>query len=144
AARRREGHMKGKSLFVVLLLGWLSFLCEVAVAQRTTANVYGLVKDTSGAVVPGIIVTLANELTGTEQKVATNEGGEFSATFLPIGRYTITVSAQGFKTYVQKDLELTAGQQIRYPITLELGEITEKIEVTAEAPLLQNASVQLT
>jgi len=136
--------MKGKSLIVVLLLGWLSFLCEVAVAQRTTANVYGLVKDTSGAVVPGIIVTLANELTGTEQKVTTNEGGEFSATFLPIGRYTITVSAQGFKTFVQKDLELTAGQQIRYPITLELGEVTEKIEVTAEAPQLQNASVQLT
>ena len=136
--------MKGKFLFLVLLLGSLSLFCEVAVAQRTTANIYGLVKDTSGAVVPGITVTLLNELTGTEQKVTTNEGGEFSATFLPIGRYTITVSAQGFKTYVQKDLELTAGQQIRYPITLELGEITEKIEVTAEAPLLQNASVQLT
>ena len=70
--------------------------------------------------------------------------GEFSASFLPLGRYTITVSAQGFKTFVQNGLELTAGQQIRYPITLELGEITEKVEVTAEAPLLQNASVQLT
>jgi len=136
--------MKVKSLFLMLLLGWLSFLCEVAVAQRTTANVYGLVKDTSGAVVPGITVTLLNELTGTEQKVTTNEDGEFSATFLALGRYTITVSAQGFKTFVQKGLELTAGQQIRYPITLEIGEITEKIEVTAEAPLLQNASVQLT
>ena len=124
--------------------GWLLSLCDVAVAQRTTANVYGLVKDTSGAVVPGITVALANELTGTEQKVTTNEEGEFSATFLPLGRYTITVSAQGFKTFVQKGLELTAGQQIRYPITLELGEITEKVEVTAEAPLLQNASVQLT
>src|SRR5262245_37348557 len=136
--------MKGKSLFSLLLLGSLLLLCEVAVAQRTTANIYGLVKDTSGAVVPGITVTLLNELTGTEQKVTTNEGGEFSATFLPIGRYTITVSAQGFKTFVQKGLELTAGQQIRYPITLELGEVTEKIEVTAEVPLLQNASVQLT
>ncbi len=136
--------MKGKWLFPVLLWGLLFSLCDVAVAQRTTANVYGLVKDTSGAVVPGITVTLANELTGTEQKTTTNEGGEFSATFLPVGRYTITVSAQGFKTFVQKGLELTAGQQIRYPITLELGEITEKVEVTAEAPLLQNASVQLT
>ena len=77
--------MKGKPLFLVLLLGWLSCLCEVAVAQRTTANIYGLVKDTSGAVVPGITVALLNELTGTEQKVTTNEGGEFSATFLPVG-----------------------------------------------------------
>src|SRR6185436_12145672 len=129
AARRREGHMKGKSLFVVLLLGWLSFLCEVAVAQRTTANIYGLVKDSSGAVVPGITVTLQNELTGTEQKVTTNEGGEFSATFLPIGRYTLTVSAQGFKTFVQKGLELTAGQQIRYPFSLNVAATTEKVEV---------------
>src|SRR5262245_65732835 len=111
--------MKGKWLFSVLLLGALPFLCEVAVAQRTTANIYGLVKDTSGAVVPGITVTLVNELTGTEQKATTNEEGEFSASFLPIGRYTINVSAQGFKTFVQKGLELTAGQQIRYPITLK-------------------------
>ena len=72
--------MKGKSLFLVLLFGALSVLCEVALAQRTTAKVYGLVKDTSGVLVPGITVTLANELTGTEQKVTTNEGGEFSTT----------------------------------------------------------------
>lgn len=135
--------MKSKSP-VWVLLGWLFVFSGAALAQRTTANLYGLVKDTSGAVVPGITVSLTNELTGTEQKVTTNESGEFSATFLPVGRYTITVSAQGFKTFVQKGLELTAGQQIRYPITLELGEITERIEVTAEAPLLQNASVQLT
>jgi outer membrane receptor protein involved in Fe transport len=136
--------MKRNWLILFLVLSGLLSLSNRAEAQRTTANVYGLVKDTSGAVVPGITVALVNELTGTEQKVTTNEGGEFSATFLPIGRYTITVSAQGFKTFVQKGLELTAGQQIRYPITLELGEITEKVEVTAEAPLLQNASVQLT
>ena len=50
--------MKGKWLFPALLLGLLFSLCDVAVAQRTTANVYGLVKDTSGAVVPGITVAL--------------------------------------------------------------------------------------
>src|SRR5262245_50946140 len=135
--------MKGKWLFWLMLWGLMISLSNVAVAQRTTANIYGLVKDTSGAVVPGITVTLVNELTGTEQKATTNEEGEFSASFLPIGRYTINVSAQGFKTFVQKGLELTAGQQIRYPIILEIGEITQKVEVTAEAPLLQNASVQL-
>jgi hypothetical protein len=128
---------------ILLFCGLLS-LTGVAVAQRTTANIYGLVKDASGAVVPGIAVTLTNELTNTKHEVMTNENGEFSATFLPVGRYTITVSAQGFKTFVQKGLELTAGQQIRYPVSLELGEVTERIEVTAEAPLLQNASVQLT
>ncbi|MFN0166155.1 MAG: TonB-dependent receptor domain-containing protein [Bryobacteraceae bacterium] len=136
--------MKGKSRVWVLLVGWLWLLGQPALAQRTTANLYGIVTDTTGAAVPRIVVTLVNELTGTEQIVTTNEIGEFSATFLALGRYTVTVRAQGFKTFVQKGLELTAGQQIRYPITLEVGNITEKIEVTAEAPLLQNASVQTT
>src|SRR5262245_2384869 len=136
--------MQRNWVIAVLLVAGVLSSNGVARAQRTTANIYGLVKDNSGAVVAGIVVTLTNELTNAEQKVTTSESGEFAATFLPAGRYTISVSAQGFKTFVQKGLELTAGQQIRYPITLELGEVTEKIEVTAEVPLLQNASVQLT
>ena len=135
--------MERRSLIAALLFVGVLSWSNLAVAQRTTATVYGLVKDSSGALVPGITVTLTNELTNTEQKVTTNESGEFSATFLPVGRYTISVSAQGFKTFVQKGLELTAGQQIRYPITLELGEIIQTMEVTATTPLLQNASVQL-
>lgn len=137
--------MNGRLLAsALLLLSWMWLPGETALAQRTTANIYGLVKDSSGAAVPKINVTLVNELTGTEQEVTTNDLGEFSATFLALGRYTITVRAAGFKTFVQTGLELTAGQQIRYPITLEVGNIAEKIEVTAAAPLLQNASVQIT
>jgi hypothetical protein len=105
---------------------------------------YGIVNDSSGAVVPGIKVKLINELTGIEQEVATDARGEFSATFIPVGRYTIKVEAQGFKTFVQRGLELGAGQQLRFPINLELGEVTQQIDVVAKAPLLQNAAVQLT
>jgi Carboxypeptidase regulatory-like domain len=75
-------------------------------------------KDTSGAVVPGIIVTLTNELTNTEQKVTINESGEFSATFLPVRRYTISVSAQGLKTLVQRGLELIADSKSAIPSRL--------------------------
>jgi len=136
--------MKSWLQFAALVLTGTWLAGGVAIAQRTTANIYGIVKDSSGAGVPRITVTLVNELTGTEQQVTTNDLGEFSATFLAVGRYTITVRAPGFKTFVQTGLELTAGQQIRYPVTLEVGNIAEKIEVTAEAPLLQNASVQIT
>jgi outer membrane receptor protein involved in Fe transport len=135
--------MKIRCAAALLLAEMAALLPAAGLAQRTTAEIYGFVKDTSGAVVPGVTVTLTNELTGTEQKVMTNKEGEFSATFVPVGRYTVNVTAQGFKTFVQRGLELTAGQQIRYPITLELGEITQNIEVTAEAPLVQNASAQL-
>src|SRR5262245_52317025 len=135
--------MQRNWVIAVLLVAGVLSSNGVARAQRTTANIYGLVKDNSGAVVAGIVVTLTNELTNAEQKVTTSESGEFAATFLPAGRYTISVSAQGFKTFVQRGLGLAAGQQIRYPITLELGEIVQTMEVTAATPLLQNASVQL-
>src|SRR5262245_9646511 len=99
--------MKSRFLVPVLLLGWLGLIGHATFAQRTTANIYGLVKDSSGAAVPKIVVTLVNELTGTEQQLTTDELGEFSATFLALGRYTLTVQAPGFKTFVQKGLELT-------------------------------------
>jgi len=119
-------------------------ICPVAWAQRTTANMYGIVTDSSGAVVPGIRVALTNELTGIGQEAGTDERGEFSATFIPVGRYTVKLEAQGFKTFVQRGLELGAGQQLRFSIVLQLGEVTQQVEVTTEAPLLQNAAVQLT
>lgn len=135
--------MKATWKVVLLVLTIVMASSHAVLAQRTTANIYGFVKDSSGAVVPGITVQLTNELTGIEHRATTNEAGEFSATFLPVGRYTVRVEAQGFKTFIQRGLELTSGQQIRYPISLELGEVTQQIDVTAEAPLLQNASVQL-
>lgn len=136
--------MKGKWLNQVVFGSVFVLLGGVAQAQRTTANLYGIVKDSSGAVVPGIKVGLINELTGIGQEAGTDERGEFSATFIPVGRYTVKVEAQGFKTFVQRGLELGAGQQLRFSIVLQLGEVTQQIEVTAEAPLLQNAAVQLT
>ncbi len=128
-------------------LGFLVFLglvvTAVASAQRTTANIYGVVQDVSGAVAPGVTVQLTNEQTGATVQATTDERGEFSATFIPIGRYTLVAEAEGFKPLRQTGLELTSGQQVRYPITLEVGAVTEQIEVVAETPLLQSASVEL-
>src|SRR5262245_21698950 len=132
--------------FVMLALSIIAVLTPrsfIGAAQRTTANVYGAVKDSSGALVPGVTVQFIHEQTGVQEKVLSNEVGEFSANFLPIGRYTAVVEAPGFTTFRQKALELTAGQQIRHIITLEVGEVTQEIEVVAEAPSLLNASVQL-
>src|SRR5262245_30307631 len=115
---------------------------DVVLAQRTTANDYGIARDVSGAVTPGITVQFVNEQTGIQERVVTNEKGEFVADFLPIGSYTSLVEAAGFKTHRQRGLELSAGQQIRHVITLEVGDVTQEIEVIAELPVLQNASVQ--
>ncbi len=135
--------MNNKWRIAIAVFVGLVVSAGLAEAQRTTANIYGIVKDSSGAVVPGIKAQLINELTGAEQVVSTNESGEFAATFLPVGRYTIRVETQGFKTFIQRGLELAAGQQIRYPIALQVGEVTQTMEVVAEAPQIQNASVAL-
>src|SRR5262245_56467158 len=131
-----------KILLTTLSIAVLLATQNVVLAQRTTANVYGIVRDSTGAVTPGVTVQFINEQTGIQERVVTNEQGEFVANFLPIGSYTSLVEAPGFKTYRQRGLELSAGQQIRHVITLEVGEITQEIEVLADAPQLQNASVQ--
>ncbi|NWG13411.1 MAG: TonB-dependent receptor [Acidobacteria bacterium] len=123
---------------ILMLLG-----NKLAYSQRTTANLYGTVKDATGAVIPGATVTLTNELTGGQVSATSNEFGEFTAAFVPVGRYEMRVEVRGFKTYVQRGIELSANQQIRFPVTLEVGGLTEVTTVTAEAPILQSAAVQL-
>jgi len=126
-----------------MLVAALLVFSATALCQRTTANLYGTVKDASGAVVPGVAVELTNEQTNQVISAVTNEQGEFTASFIPAGLYTIKLEAKGFKTFVQKTLQLTAGQQIRFPVTLQVGGIAEVTTVTAEAALLQNASATL-
>ncbi|NWG12224.1 MAG: TonB-dependent receptor [Acidobacteria bacterium] len=137
--------MNAKRIGVLALMWVASVLLpgETGLCQRTTANLYGTVMDQSGSVVPGVTVELVNEETNATIRAVSDERGEFTATFIPVGRYTLKAEVSGFKSHVHKGLELTAGQQIRYPITLEVGGISEVTTVTAEAALLQNASATL-
>ncbi len=117
-------------------------LLPTAIAQRTTANIYGIVSDSTGAVLARATVRLGNAQTGTAQEFSTNEAGEFSASFLPVGTYDLRVERDGFKAFERRNIVLSAGQQVRLPITLEIGQVTERLLVTDTAPLVQNASVQ--
>jgi hypothetical protein len=113
-----------------------------AQAQITTATIYGNVTDPSGAAVAGAEVTATNELTGGVVSSTTSEVGEFTLTFLPVGRYTIAVKAAGFKEQKQTGLELAGGQRVGRNIVLAVGEVTETVSVTAEAPLLNTVSAE--
>jgi hypothetical protein len=132
--------MTSKGLrFALLILCVL--LSGTALGQRTTATLYGVVQDPGGGVVPGATVELTNEETNIVLTVVSNDVGEFTAAFVPIGRYTLKIELTGFKTHVRTGLQLTANQQIRYPVTLEIGEVSDVTTVTAETALLQSASV---
>jgi hypothetical protein len=121
----------------------VSLLMAAAVhAQTTTATVFGRVLDTSGAVLPGATVTMTNEQTATTRSVLTDDRGEFTVTFLPVGTYRVAIEMVGFKRHQQSGLELAAGQRLERTYTLEIGEVTESVEVVTTAPLLNTTSAQ--
>ncbi len=118
-------------------------LAVPASAQRTTATLYGSVQDPTGAVVTQVVVTATANATRAKYTATSDDRGEFVLSFLPVGGYVLTAEAQGFKQYRQDKLELSSGQEIRFPITLEVGAVTEQVTVEAEAPVIQNAAATL-
>jgi len=105
-----------------------------------TALLRGTVTDTTGAVIPGAIVTMTNVGTKVAEKRTTNENGRYVFTDLKPAAYTATVEVAGFKTLVRDNIELRVGQQTDLDLKMEVGEITQTVEVSAEAPLLNTVS----
>jgi hypothetical protein len=115
-----------------------------AIAQANfTAQVRGVVQDTSGAVVPRATVTITNNGTQVSEKTTTDGMGRYLFLSLPPASYTVKVEITGFKTVVHPNVVLRVGQQIDLDVTLELGEITSTVEVTAESTLLNSVSAAL-
>ncbi|MGH9629365.1 MAG: carboxypeptidase-like regulatory domain-containing protein, partial [Bryobacteraceae bacterium] len=113
-----------------------------SIAQVTTATFYGAVNDPSGAVVAGADVTLTHEGTQATQRQLTNESGEFSFNFVPVGTYSLRIQAQGFKVSLNTGIQLSAGESVRLTFPLELGAVAETVEVTTVAPLLNTVSAE--
>jgi hypothetical protein len=125
-----------------IAVGVALILSTSASAQVTTATIYGTVTDSTRAIIPAASVTATNELTGATASTQANSSGDFTFTFLPVGRYRLAIEAKGFKAHQRTGLELTAGQSLRLPITLEVGVLTESVSVSAEAPLLEATNSQ--
>jgi outer membrane receptor protein involved in Fe transport len=111
-------------------------------SQANSATFHGTVADPTGAVVPGVTVTLTNQNTGAVMAQTTGERGDFSFTFVPVGVYTVRIEAPGFKTHTTTGITLTAGQQARQAFTVELGSIAETVTVEGAAPLVNTVSAE--
>ena len=121
----------------------LCFVAAITVsAQMITADILGTVTDAGGSVVPGAKVTVANLATGDTRIVQTGSSGDFVVNLLPPGQYTVTVEAPAFKKSVA-NLTLVAGDRARADAQLQVGEVTQTVEVTAQAPALQTDSSTL-
>lgn len=122
------------------------FACTAAMAQLSTADIVGTVTDPTGALVPNAKVTLQNLDTHQERSATTNSTGDYLFTLLPVGRYSITVKASGFKTANVTNLSVEAGDRARSDVHLATGTESDTITVDASTPLLQadNATVSST
>jgi outer membrane receptor protein involved in Fe transport len=127
-------------LATLLFCGILVMTPELAWSQANSATFYGSVTDPTGAVVPGANVTLTEQDTQVTISKTTSTSGDFAFTFVPVGVYTLKIDAKGFKSYVRTGIALTAGQQIREGLTLEMGAVTETVIVDAAAPLVNTVS----
>jgi hypothetical protein len=115
-------------------------VCASGLLAQDTARLLGTVTDQSGAAVPGVKITARNTATAIERNTVADSGGEYSIPLLPIGAYSITAEANGFKTTTLGGITLQVGQEARVDIRLAIGATSDSIDVTAAAPLLQTDS----
>jgi hypothetical protein len=108
-----------------------------ALAQTPTANLTGLIRDASGALVPNANLVLTNNGTGISRNTRSGGDGYYTFSSLVPGTYQLTVTDNGFATLVHKDIRLDVQETIRLDLTLQVGATSEEVTVTAAAPLLQ-------
>jgi hypothetical protein len=144
AARRA---LRIPALLAALLLAALLPGSHPLLAQTITGSILGTVTDPSGAVVSGAKVTATNTSTGIATATTTNAEGLYNIRFLPIGPYTVTISANGFSAATVPQFQLEIDQTAKFNVKLQVGAAAETLEVSAaNSPLLQteNATLQTT
>lgn len=128
-----------KKLFLTLF----AVALPVATSFAQTASLTGRVTDPSGALIPEATVTATNEATSVATRTVANGEGYFTLPALTPGTYTVTVEREGFKTQRERGLQLIVGQAGRLDFVLQVGSLTETVEVSARAVLLDSESSSL-
>ncbi|RPI52499.1 MAG: carboxypeptidase regulatory-like domain-containing protein, partial [Acidobacteria bacterium] len=124
---------------VIVLLG----CATLASAQTPSGEISGLASDSSGSVLPGVRVTLTNVATKATRLTQTNESGVYVFPAVPPGTYTLKAELDGFSTMERANIQVQVGSAYRLPFTLEIGALTDVVQVVADTPVIQteNASI---
>jgi len=134
--------MKIKAFYCLLGLLFFVFATGAGWAQ-TTGTIRGSVTDPSGAVVPGASVTAAQSDTHATRTVTTNESGDYEFPALPVGRFTVSVQAPGFKLARHTEIDVRLGHVTTVDVKLELGPVAQVVSAEASAPLIEIVSTQV-
>src|SRR5487761_847309 len=129
------------ALWMIFVLAFL--LAAPVYGQVVGATMSGVVSDPSGAVIPKAMVSIKNTATGITTNVTTNSAGLYTAPNLIPGPYEVTVSAPGFQTEARTGLTLTVGEEQELNVTLRVGQTTQTVSVSGQAPTVQLASSTL-
>src|SRR2546427_13099438 len=133
----------GKAIHVLgAILGVLLFSLSLF-SQVNTGTISGVVQDSSGAVVAGATVTIRNVDTGTARTVTSDEGGRYIVPVLPVGNYAVQGQQSGFQTEIRSGITLTVGREEVINLTLRIGQQTQSVTVTGEAPLVNTTTAEI-
>src|SRR5437870_7985657 len=134
--RRKGTSLSAFGRFVTAIVVLIALGTCLVFAQGSTATISGVVRDTSGALVPGVSITIKHVDTGLTREAVSSESGGYNVPLLPVGAYELTTSMPGFKQNVRRGVNLVVGQQAVIDLTLEVGAAAEQVTVTEEAPLV--------
>src|SRR5215472_11359912 len=109
-------------------------------AQVTTGTILGVVQDVSGAVIPGVSVTVKNVDTGNTRTATTDEGGRYTVPDLTLGNYEVDGQLPGFQTEVRSGITLSVGRAAVVNFALKVGQLSDKVTITEEAPLVESTT----
>src|SRR5258708_3428817 len=120
-----------EGLGITLLVLMAMTTAVTSQTQITTGTIQGTVTDANGAIVPGATVEIKNLETNLSRTLTTDDGGRFVALALPGGKYSVSVSKQGFATAVAECLDLTVGQALNLPVAMKVSQVQERVTITA-------------
>jgi hypothetical protein len=130
--------LKVAPLSITLLL-----ISALSYAQDATGRIAGTITDPSGAVIPGVQVTVTNTATQVSRKATTNQDGYYQVLALPIGDYKVTAEHQGFRTVVSNEYKLLINQALRVDIKMAVGAANQTVEVGAQAAPVETINATL-
>ena len=133
----------GQSTRAATLFFLLVLFTQMSFSQAVSGSISGRVTDATGASVPGASVQMQNTATGFSRTEQTDSAGRYAAGELPLGPYTITIQHAGFRTEARQGITLTVASELAINITLVVGDVSEKVQVTAEAPQIETTNATI-
>jgi Carboxypeptidase regulatory-like domain len=120
----------------------LLLITQSAMADNVYATIRGYVTDSTGAILPGVQVTATNTQTGVSATTTSQDNGRYEFLQLPVGSYSVSATKQGFKTYKSTAFQLVVNQVYDLPVSMQVGTVSETVEVKAEAVQVDTTTIQ--